>query len=287
VRLERLWELPASTEPGLQSRTIDLPALVDFYDGPLSIPLLPDRPTVVANFVSTLDGVVSFGIPGAAGGGAISGHFPPDRTLMGILRAAADTVLIGAGTVRASKRGEWTPRHVDPARSDHFDAVRRDLGLSAQPLTSVVTAGGDLDLSRPGLTRTDVPVLVLTTERGAAHVGPAGSEQLQIAVAGVEEIAPAAILRRLGERGVRLVVCEGGPRLLAALLADGLVDELFLTVAPQVSGREPGDHRLGLVEGHAFAVPQAPWAELVSVRRAAAHLFLRYRFNRTVQGDLQ
>jgi riboflavin biosynthesis pyrimidine reductase len=288
--LQPLWELAPTTDQGGASRTIDTPAgLVEFYGGPLVIPLRRDRPTLVANFVSTLDGVVSFGIPGAAGGGAISGHFPPDKTLMGMLRAASDAVLVGAGTVRASARGEWTPRHADPSRTEELEACRRALRLSAQPLTCVVTASGDVDVSRPGLSRPDVPVLVLTTERGLAALAlaPASSERLAVAVAGVDDVPAEAIVGELAQRGAELVVCEGGPHLLATLMAAGLIDELFLTVAPQVAGREPGGRRPGLVEGLAFPIPDAPWAELVSARRAASHLFLRYRFNRTVEGDLQ
>lgn len=71
-----------------------------------------DRPTVIANFVSTVDGVVAFDVIGSSGGGEISGFFAADRFVMGLLRAMADVVLVGAGTVRAAPTHEWTPRHV-------------------------------------------------------------------------------------------------------------------------------------------------------------------------------
>jgi riboflavin biosynthesis pyrimidine reductase len=79
----------------------------------------------------------------------------------------------------------------------------------------------------------------------------------------------------VGRLGARLALCEGGPHLLAELVADDLVDELFLTIAPQLVGRD-GD-RLGLVEGLSLRPADARWQDLVSARRSADHLFLRYR----------
>ena len=73
------------------------------------------------------------------------------------------------------------------------------------------------------------------------------------------EVEPAAIVDVLRERGLDVVVCEGGPNLLGGLIGAGLVDELFLTVAPQVAGRSPDAPRLALVEGLAFAIDDAPW----------------------------
>src|SRR5258705_402768 len=78
------------------------------------------------------------------------------------------------------------------------------------------------------------------------------------------------------EDGIYLV--EGGPRLLGDFLAERMLDEQFLTLAPQIAGRESGDHRLGLVMGRTFA-PRSPlWGRLVDLRRGASHLFLRYAF---------
>ena len=110
-----------------------------------------DRPTVIANFVSTLDGVVAFDTEGASGGGEISGFFEPDRFVMGLLRAMADVVLVGAGTVRAAPTHEWTARHVQRASADAFALWRRRLGITtAQPTTVVVTASG---VARPVASR--------------------------------------------------------------------------------------------------------------------------------------
>jgi riboflavin biosynthesis pyrimidine reductase len=86
-----------------------------------------------------------------------------------------------------------------------------------------------------------------------------------------------ALMAELRRRGVGVLLCEGGPRLLARLLEIGAVDELFLTLAPQVAGRDADLPRLALVEGTAFTAREAPWWALASVARVEDHLFLRYR----------
>ena len=73
-----------------------------------------------------------------------------------------------------------------------------------------------------------------------------------------------------------LILVEGGPRLLGDFFADHLIDEQFLTLAPQIAGRNAGDRRLSLVMGRTFA-PQSPlWGSLIDLKRGKSHLFLRY-----------
>ena len=74
------------------------------------------------------------------------------------------------------------------------------------------------------------------------------------------------------------ILVEGGPRLLGDFYAERLVDEQFLTLAPQIAGRDPGDRRLSLVMGKAFAPRHPKWGALTDVRRGDRHLFLRYSF---------
>ena len=75
--------------------------LRELYDGDLHFRTPPaERPFVIANFVATLDGVVSYEIKGQASGATISGSDPADRFIMGLLRAAADAVIVGARTVQ-------------------------------------------------------------------------------------------------------------------------------------------------------------------------------------------
>ena len=105
--------------------------------------------------------------------------------------------------------------------------------------------------------------------------GPAPNARIEIAGTG-GEIGAAQLVEIAASTGARLILCEGGPHLIGDLLAAQLLDELFLTVAPQLAGRDEAHPRLALVEGAAFDIATAPWAQLGSVRRAGDHLFLRY-----------
>ena len=282
LSLETLWEAPtASTAPSAMVRGGRLPASLATRYGPsLQIPLHRGRPTIVANFVESLDGVVALGKESASGGGEISGFFEPDRLVMGLLRAAADVVLVGGGTVRAGASHVWTPGRVNPAATDAYAAWRRSIGLvEPQSRTVIVTASGDIQPDHAALHAPDVPVTLLTSATGAKRLAalrlPAHVDVVQIVDRGA--IPPAAIVAHLEETGVRLALCEGGPHLLGDLVGIGALDELFLTVAPQLLGRD-GDDRFSFVEGVALPAGEGSWGDLVSVRRAQSHLFLRYRF---------
>ena len=249
------------------------------YGSELSIPLRSDRPTLIVNFVSTLDGVISYNTPEAAGGGEISGHFEPDRFVMGLLRALADVVLLGAGTVRAARYGAWTPRSVHSDSDTEFRQLRAQLGLRPNPITAIVTGSGSIDLAHPGLSDPAIEVMVITTDAGEAVLRrQAVSDHIQIHSTGAS-VEAQDVLAALASRGAELVLCEGGPHLLGQLVRADLVDELFLTIAPQLAGRSPSIARLSLVEGTAFTVADAPWARLADLRRAGDHLFARYRLS--------
>ena len=77
------------------------------------------------------------------------------------------------------------------------------------------------------------------------------------------------------------MLTEGGPTLLARLVADGALDELFCTLSPVLAGRRSGDGRLGLLEGVQLLPADGRWARLVSLRTAGSHLFLRYSLRRS------
>ncbi len=254
------------------------PALAALY-GPLTFPAPADRPHVFANFVTTLDGIVAFDLPQRPGGGDISGHSAHDRALMGLLRAAADAVVAGAGTLRAEPKHIWTPAHIFPPLAAAYAALRAALGQPEPPLNVLVTARGDLDLSLPVFTAGQAPVLLVTTTEGAAalrrHAVPLGVQITEVAERG--PLAARAVLAAVSAaRPCHRILLEGGPHLLGDFLAEGLLDEQFLTLAPQLAGRDGVANRPALVAGHLFA-PDAPlWGQLVSVRRAGDHLFLRY-----------
>src|SRR5689334_18978655 len=123
------------------------PELQLLYGGDLAFPSPEDRPYIIGNFVSTIDGIVSFRIPGKSGGGDISGNNEPDRFVMGLLRASADAVMIGAGTLHATAAGHaWTAESIYPGGARLYQEYRTSvLGKPKAPLTVIVSASGVVD----------------------------------------------------------------------------------------------------------------------------------------------
>ena len=280
LALEPLWSAAAEgvVAPVELRGGLLPPALAARFEGELAVALRPDRPAIAANFVSSVDGVVALGpTEPSAGGGEISGFSEADRFMMALLRGLADVVIVGAGTVRAGRNHEWTPRRVQPNLAAAFVALRADLWLAPQPTTIVVTARGDP--FHPGLSAPDVPVIVVTTTAGAATLTARPlPPNMKVEIAGEQAQVPAgALLEIVRGTGARLALCEGGPHLFGELLRARLIDELFITLAPQIIGREEGVRRLSLAEGTGFG-GRGRWASLTSVRRAGDDLFLRYRF---------
>ena len=220
------------------------PALELAYGSDLWLP--PE--CVFTNFVESVDGVVAF--PSAAGesGGIISGGSEADRFLMGLLRASADAVLIGAGTLRATRKDLWFPESIFPDAAPLYAELRRALGIPERPTLYVVTGSGRVDREHPALRQGGVLI------EGA--------------------LQPREILAPIRGSGHRRILCEGGPGLFAELLAAKLIDELFLTLSPRLFGRWAGDGRKALTEARDL---QGAPLKLLSVRRNAGHLFLRYR----------
>ncbi len=274
--LESLWRAP---EGKGETRGGPLPReLAARFEGELHIPLRSDRPALVANFVESMDGVVAYGSGKASAGGAeISGYFEPDRFVMALLRALADVVVMGAGTVRAGHRHEWTARQLEPDHAAVYADWRARLGLAPNPTLVVVTGKGDLDMGHRGLSNPEIPVIVATTDAGAERLkAQHPSERVKICPLG-EKVPTDGVMDLIAGTGARLALCEGGPHLLGELLRARCVDELFLTLAPHVVGRTKDDQRIGLVEGADFA-QEGRWASLAWLLRAENHLFLRYRF---------
>jgi riboflavin biosynthesis pyrimidine reductase len=256
---------------------IPMPAALKRTYGRLTFPLTDDRPYVVANFVETLDGVVSLGIPGKSGGGPISGSNQHDRYVMGLLRSVADAVVVGAGTLRSVPQHIWTAEYIFPGLAGEFAALRTQLNKPAHPLNVIVSGSGDLDGDFAIFGQEQVPVQILTTTNGARKIEEPKRRVAQ-SIADGDTIPTTAILCALAGTGVELVLLESGPQLTGEFLAESALDELFLTLAPQVAGRAATSKRPGLVSDRLFAPDNSRWAELVSVRRAANHLFMRYRF---------
>ena len=227
-----------------------------------------------SNFVTSLDGVVALS-DRRHSGTTISGRSQADRFVMGLLRAMSDCVLIGAETLRAEgERAMWTPDFIDPERTAAFAALRRELGRRPQVRLVVVTATGRLHASAAAL---QAGALVLTTEPVAAALAERLPACRVLGIGQGPRLDPARILAAVREEGLEVVLVEGGPTLFGQILDAGLVEELFLTISPVVTGRDAGAGRLGLVEGAAFSPERFRWSELLSLRRAGSHLFARYR----------
>ena len=176
------------------------------------------------------------------------------------LRERADAVLIGTGTLRA----EGYDRLV---RSDERRSRRVEAGRPEDPLAVILSRRFDVPWEAGLFQAPRQPVLVYTgADSGEPPEVPAPVEVVRLEVAGLPEM-----LADLQARGVRALLSEGGPTMHGALWAAGVVDELYLTISPLITGDadEPT-----IVEGG--RLPEAAGLELVSVDRAGSELFLRY-----------
>jgi riboflavin biosynthesis pyrimidine reductase len=268
-------------EQAPQSTAAFPPELAALYDGGLTLEPAGGRPLVLANLVSTLDGVLSYALPGRAGGGEIGGFNEADAFIMGLLRAHSDAVLTGAGSFNADSGHVRTPGFVYPPTRDLYTQLRQHLGKArAEPLTVVVSASGRVNLSEPNFHTSGVETLVITTDAGDARLGadPDVGAITHIRSLGAgPALAPAEMVRLLGEEfGCKILLNEGGPGLLSSFVAAGQIDQLFLTLAPQLAGRDATHPRPALVNAHAFLPEDAPWGQLLTLKRAGDHLFLRY-----------
>ena len=257
-----------------QGDVVPLGAELSALYGPLRMPAHADRPHVFTNFVASVDGIVAIDPPRGTGA-AVSGGDARDRAVMGILRAVADAVVIGAGNLRAEGDHVWTAERICPELAPAYGALRAALRKPPAPRQLVVTGRGDVDLSRAVFSGI-APVLVVTTEQGAARLA-AQRTSVPVAVppTGAGWISLRAVLAAAGLGPGALVLVESGPTSTARYLEEGAIDELFLTSAPVLLGRGGAVPHLGLVEGRSFA-PGARALRLVSARRGGSFLFLRY-----------
>ena len=264
----------------------DLPLPIELARlyGSLRFPSHPQRPYVIGNFVSTLDGVVSLQIAGHAGGGDISGFDPHDQLVMGLLRAVADAVIVGAGTLRASPQILWIAEQTYRPLAGVYRSFRAALGKSQPPLNVIVTERGEIDLDLPVFHSGLVPVIIVTTTEGARRIQtqhPTSAIPIE-AIDTAGSLSARSILEAVKRvRPCEVILTEGGPRLMGDFLAEKQLDELFLTLAPQIAGRDDVTVRPGLVAGKIFAPYQAVWGTLRGIKHGGSYLFLRYSFEST------
>jgi riboflavin biosynthesis pyrimidine reductase len=266
----------------MDGNDIPLPPELAALYGPLRFPRREGRPYVIGNFVTTMDGVASLSAPGLAGGGPISGSNPHDRMVMGLLRSVADAVIVGAGTLRSVPNHLWTAEHIYPPLSDSYRRLRTGLGKKSSPLNVIVTARGEIDMDLPVFRSGTVKVLIVTNPEGARRVRsldlPASVTIGEVAEEG-GAISAREVLSAVGRiLPAEILLVEGGPRLMGDFFAGKCLDELFLTLAPQVAGRDGSVERPGFVAGKRFGPERPLWGTLAGAKRAGSHLFLRYSF---------
>jgi riboflavin biosynthesis pyrimidine reductase len=242
--------------------------LARLHDGDLGLP----EECLYANFVATIDGAVS--IPGMRGANAfIAGDSDADRFLMGLLRAFADGVLIGAGVLRASPRGTWRAAEIYPPAAGAYAELRAELGIAATPEVAVLSGRGSIDPAHPLFA---AGALVLTSDVGADRlIGQLPDATRVLALGDSPTLDPRSVVALLRDRGHRRILCEAGPHTFGELVAAELVDELFLTRSPLFVGDGGSGTRLGLVEASDL-LPGGRQTRLLSVRRHGSHLFQRY-----------
>jgi riboflavin biosynthesis pyrimidine reductase len=212
---------------------------------------------VRVNFVSSIDGAVTAeGVSGGLSGSA-------DKRLFGALRTLADVVLVGAGTARAEGYG--------PARPT---AERRQWrlahGYAAIPPIAVVSGRADLDAATPFFTEAVARPLVYTSSRAAPQQVARLRDVAEVVVSPGETVPVADVLTDLEARGLRRVLCEGGPHLFGDAIAAGCVDELALTLSPVLAGGGPARIAAGPPPATAYRM------ELRHVLTEDGFLFLRY-----------
>jgi riboflavin-specific deaminase-like protein len=213
-----------------------------------------DRPYLVLNFATTLDGRAA--ISGRSG--AIGSE--TDTEMLQRLRTRVDAVMIGAGTMRAERYGRMV--------SDReFRAYRESTGLVPDPLGVIVSNRLELPWDAGLFTDGGGQVVIFT----ASDQEPPETATPVTMVRhpdGVE--LDRALAWLLEERDVKSVLCEGGPTLHGRLREGGLADELFLTIAPKIAGGE-GPR---VLEG---ALPDIDQVELAWLLESEGELFARYR----------
>ncbi len=268
----------------------------------------PDRPWIFANFVQSVDGIVS--LLGADPSGSDISQSPEDRWLMDLLRAHADAVLLGMGTLRAEtalgRPGPRGPvfRITDPA----LRRLREKLHRGGER-NIFLTGSGEIDFDKfAAFDGEMVESFLLITPRVATRLAPRlrAHPQIQVIVCGGERGPSAkagaaseaaevvdleAAVRLLRQQyGIRYLLCEGGPTMYSNMLLHDLIDEKFLTVSPvEVGSQVPetvgGQEPPGVVRPTVFALGGLTKDKVVhwqwlSCRKVGDHQFHRLRRRR-------
>lgn len=263
LELEVLYELHGPSD----TRSLS-PDLSTMYGGELTL----GDPVVYGNMVATIDGIAAERTRPRSSRDISGGH-PSDRFVMGLLRAHADAVVIGAGTLRAHPEGAWTAQAAYPGAAPALSAWRDAQGRAERPTLVVLSTSGNVP-AHPALHG----AIVMTSERGVDLLPDEATEHADVRVVPTVDggLDVSAAIDAVRAWGHGRILTEGGPRLLASLIAAGAIEDLFLTVSPLIAGRAATGTRPGIVDGLELRPDGFEEATLRSVRRSGSLLFLRY-----------
>ena len=234
-----------------------------------------------SNFVMSHDGKTSFSVHGHEGGGDISGFNRHDQWFMGLARARADAVMVGANTLRSEPEHKWTAEFIFPSDSAAFQRLRESEGRSKFPLQVMVTRSGDINPDAAIFSDSSLEVIIATTQKSAARIDSLNLSNSKTLVVGESDVDLRALNSTLlSEYGVKTMLCEGGPKFYGSMIVERQIDEEFLTMSPVMVGASSNIYRPGLVDGIALEPGNNFGGTLKSVRRAGNMLFLRTRFSR-------
>jgi riboflavin biosynthesis pyrimidine reductase len=224
--------------------------------------LAAERPRVLLNMVSTVDGRATVG----GRSGPISNR--ADRELFHGLRSAVDAILVGAATARVEGYGRII-------RDDSVRRLRAQRGLEREPLACIVSGRLALGPEVPLLADPMARVAILTSSAASLPASAAHVDYVRTQRDGLLDL-PAALAELRERFSVRMLLCEGGPRLSRELVAAGLVDELFLSVSPTLAGGETrrGAGALRILSGPELEPPVE--LKLLGALESGSQLFLRY-----------
>jgi riboflavin-specific deaminase-like protein len=218
-----------------------------------------DRPYVIANMVSTADGRATLA------GRTKSISSEADRALFHELRGQVDAIMAGTATIAIERYGPLV-------RDDDRRQKRVERGLEPVPVAVTASRSMELPTQTPLFQDRGSHIIVLTGSDRKAPAAPARVTVERLPAAGTSELDLVAGMESLrGSHGIRTLLLEGGPTLLGAMLEAGLVDELFLALAPVIVG---GAAEVGIVESATLARPLE--LELIGLLEDEAFLFLRY-----------
>jgi riboflavin biosynthesis pyrimidine reductase len=221
-----------------------------------------DRPLTMVNFVASADGRAT--VKGRSGGLGDDG----DRAMFHGLRERVDAVLAGTRTLRTEGYGRILAKAERRQR-------RVELGLAPEPLACIVTRSGDVPTEIDLFAEPEARILVFSPIQ--PDLGGSRAEVRTVEVDPAQPIMTAVLRHLRVDFGVRSVLCEGGPTLFGALLSEQVVDELFLTLAPSLTG---GGNGPTITTGAELPEPAALRIEWALEREGA--LYLRYALRQSL-----